>query len=93
MKNSDILRRVWRDEVVTSKKARLLTLIGRGLGTKTQQTRHRMLGNAPTSDAELFFIFDVLKSLDVNVSFYEDTIMRKRARYLGQEYATVELSD
>ena len=69
MKNSELIRRIWKNEVVNSKKARLLTLIGRGIGTKVQQTRNRVLGFSPTTDAELFFIIDIMKQEDVNVSF------------------------
>ncbi len=93
MKNSELIRRIWKNEVVNSKKARLLTLIGRGIGTKVQQTRNRVLGFSPTTDAELFFIIDIMKQEDVNVSFYEGEVQRKKARYFGMEYQMVELEE
>ena len=93
MRNSELIRRIWKNEVVNSKKARLLTLIGRGIGTKVQQTRNRVLGFSPTTDAELFFIIDIMKQEDVNVSFYEGEVQRKKARYFGMEYQMVELEE
>lgn len=93
MKNSELIRRIWKNEVVNSKKARLLTLIGRGIGTKVQQTRNRVLGFSPTTDAELFFIIDIMKQEDVNVSFYEGEVQRKKARYFGMEYQMLELEE
>ena len=93
MKNSELIRRIWKNEVVNSKKARLLTLIGRGIGTKVQQTRNRVLGFSPTTDAELFFIIDIMKQEDVNVSFYEGEVQREKARYFGMEYQMVELEE
>ena len=93
MKNSELIRRIWKNEVVNSKKARLLTLIGRGIGTKVQQTRNRVLGFSPTTDAEQFFIIDIMKQEDVNVSFYEGEVQRKKARYFGMEYQMVELEE
>ena len=93
MKNSDLIRRIWKNEVVNSKKSRILTLVGKGIGTRIQQTRNRMLGFSPTTDAELFFIVDILKQEEVNVSFYEGEINRKKAKYFGMEYSMVELED
>lgn len=93
MKNSELIRRIWKNEVVNSKKSRLLTLIGRGIGTKVQQTRNRVLGFSPTTDAELFFIIDIMKQEDVNVSFYEGEVQRKKARYFGMEYQMLELEE
>lgn len=93
MRNSELIRKIWKNEVVNSKKARLLTLIGRGIGTKVQQTRNRVLGFSPTTDAELFFIIDIMKQEDVNVSFYEGEVQRKKARYFGMEYQMVELEE
>lgn len=93
MRNSELIRKIWKNEVVNSKKARLLTLIGRGIGTKVQQTRNRVLGFSPTTDAELFFIIDIMKQEDVNVSFYEGEVQRKKARYFGMEYKMVELEE
>ncbi|MEE0083862.1 MAG: hypothetical protein UE068_06550 [Paludibacteraceae bacterium] len=68
-------------------------MIGRGIGTKVQQTRNRVLGFSPTTDAELFFIIDIMKQEDVNVSFYEGEVQRKKARYFGMEYQMVELEE
>lgn len=93
MRNSELIRKIWKNEVVNSKKARLLTLIGRGIGTKVQQTRNRVLGFSPTTDAELFFIIDIMKQEDVNVSFYEGEVQRKKARYFGMEYQMLELEE
>lgn len=83
MKNEEILKNLWRDEVVNSKKRNLLRLVGSICGIKESQARQRMCGYSSTNDAELFEIVEILRCNNVNVEDYEGEIRKKKCKYFG----------
>ncbi|MCQ2232148.1 MAG: hypothetical protein MJZ30_09915 [Paludibacteraceae bacterium] len=86
MKNQEIIREIWFEEVSVSKMRDLKDKFAQGLGIAYTSVDKRINGSYPTNDFEFIMMVEILSRV-VNVEKWQKEINEVKRRYGMYEFA------
>lgn len=86
MKNQEIIREIWFEEVSVSKMRDLKDKFAQGLGIAYTSVDKRINGSYPTNDFEFIMMVEILSRV-VNVEKWQQEINEVKRRYGMYEFA------
>lgn len=89
--NDEIIRDLWLNETVQSKKANLVKMFSEILNIQRGACMHRLTGCSTTNDAEFLSIIQIFERNGINTSKYKYHIQERKYKY--GLYDAIEFSE